>query len=87
MEKRKRYLLIVLWLAGMLLSVRGLMASDISLLAAMLVGAVVSGARLAAEKIRKQKNMSDVVSIWEALCVSHSRCPCWHRKCYSWSIR
>ena len=50
MEKRKRYLLTVLWLAGMLLSVRGLMASDISLLAAMLVGAVVSGARLAAEK-------------------------------------
>lgn len=50
MEKRKRYLLTVLWLAGMLLSVRGLMASDISLLAAMLVGAVVSGARLVAEK-------------------------------------
>lgn len=50
MEKRKRYLLTVLWLAGMLLSVRGLMASDISLLAAMLVGAVVPGARLAAEK-------------------------------------
>lgn len=50
MEKRKRYLLTVLWLAGMLLSVRGLMASDISLLAAMLVGAAVSGARLAAEK-------------------------------------
>lgn len=50
MEKRKRYLLTVLWLAGMLLSVRGLMASDISLLAAMLVGAAVSGARLVAEK-------------------------------------
>lgn len=50
MEKRKRYLLTVLWLAGMLLSVRGLMAFDISLLAAMLVGAAVSGARLAAEK-------------------------------------
>lgn len=55
MEKRKRYLLTVLWLAGMLLSVRGLMASDISLLAAMLVGAVVSGARLAAEKSENRR--------------------------------
>lgn len=87
MEKRKRYLLTVLWLAGMLLSVRGLMAFDIRLLAAMLVGAAVSGRVWQQKKIRKQKNMSDVVSIWEALCVSHSRCPCWHRECYSWSIR
>ena len=63
MEKRKRYLLTVLWLAGMLLSVRGLMASDISLLAAMLVGAAVSGARLAAGSVLSGKTM------WLGVCV------------------
>lgn len=87
MEKRKRYLLTVLWLAGMLLSVRGLMAFDISLLAAMLVGAAVSGARLTAEKNPKTEEYVRRGIYLGALCVSHSRCPCWHRECYSWSIR
>lgn len=63
MEKRKRYLLTVLWLAGMLLSVRGLLASDISLLAAILVGAAVSGARLASGSVLSSKTM------WPGVCV------------------
>lgn len=63
MEKRKRYLLTVLWLAGMLLSVRGLLASDISLLAAILVGAAVSGARLASGSVLSGKTM------WPGVCV------------------
>lgn len=50
MEKKNRYLLTIIWLAGMLLSVQGLMSSGICFLAAMTVGAAIAGMHLAAEK-------------------------------------
>ena len=69
MEKRKRYLLTILWLAGMLLSVRGLMASDICILAAVFVGAAVAGVRLAAEKNPKtEEHVRRVIYLGSLVC-------------------